>query len=542
MASPYWVLAPEVFLAFFAFGLLVLTFRIRVRRELFATVGTVGLVIGALLVVDQLLPPGFSVGNALGLYTTPVNSGATLAPLSLQVNSFSLFMGLTFLAAGVLISIASHAYIHRDEPHQGEYYALLCLSILGMMFVALATELFTLYLSFELATIATFGLTAFRKLDGKATEAAMKFFIVSVVSSALILFGISLLYGVSGQVKEQVSSAGGYLPAAPLTSFANLRLTTPAGNVGFQPTLILAILLLIAGFGFKVATVPFHMWAPDVYTGSPTTISAFLSTASKNMGFVALIKVFLLALVLVRVDWVVALGILAIVTQTVGNVGALPQKNVKRMLAYSSIGHAGYILSAVVVGSVVAAQGQPGTCTGTTCNLDIANFALTGGLYHMLVYVFMQAGAFLVVGITASLLIGENLEDFRGLSQKMPFVAGAMAIFLLSLAGLPPTGGFISKFVLFWSAVQASQIGGEGWMIALAISGVLNSALSLYYYARVIRYMYFLETPAGTARVPVPRAYTGAIGVALVAVLATFFAAIWFTPTISDAARSVFGT
>ncbi len=534
MASPYWVLAPEVFLAIFAFILLVLTFAVRVRKGLLAIAATAGLVADAFLVLDQMLPPGYSMGNALGLYATPVNSTDTLAHLSLRVDPFALFMHLTFLAAGILVAVASFSYLHRDEPHQGEYYSLLCFAILGMMFVALATELFTLYLAFELASIATFALAAFRKLDERSTEAAMKFFIVGVVSSAIILFGISLLYGISGQVAYQVGDAQGISPAAPFTDLRRLNAATMLADQPFQPALILAIMLLIAGFGFKVATVPFHMWAPDVYTGSPTTISAFLSTASKNMGFVALFKVFLVALLAVRVDWVLALGILAIATQTVGNVAALPQKNIKRMLAYSSIGHAGYILIAVIVGSLA----QLGA-TCTNCQ-DIAIFGITGGLYHMLVYVFMNGGAFLVVGVTASLLIGETLEDYRGLGQRMPFVAAAMAVFLLSLAGLPPTGGFISKIVLFWSAVQASTVAGEGWMIALAISGVLNSALSLYYYARVIKFMYFLEAPAAE-RVKVPLAYTASVATALVIVLATFFTALWFTPTISEAARSLFG-
>jgi NADH-quinone oxidoreductase subunit N len=530
--SEYWVLLPVILTAILAFLFLVLTFVVRLRKETLASLAAIALGVVGYLNLDMLLPADFSLGTRLGLWSSPVD--AALPQLMLHVNAFALLLNLTFVLVGLLVVLVSRGFLRPEEPHHGEYYALLLLSILGMFFVALATELFTLYLAFELSTLATFALAAFRKLDPRGSEAAMKFFIVGVVSSAIILFGISLLYGVAGHVTLDRTQ--------PLTSLEVLRRVLDpqqAPLVGsFQPTVALAAVLLIAGFGFKVATVPFHMWAPDVYEGSPTTISAFLSTASKNMGFVALFKVFLVAVIAARVNWVLALGVLAIATQTLGNVAALPQKSVKRMLAYSSIAHAGYILSAVVIASVHILPGAPGCDAAGSCPPDIAILGLQGGLYHILVYAFMNGGAFLVVGVTASLRLGETLDDFRGLGRKMPFVAAAMAIFLLSLAGIPGLGGFTSKFILFASAVVAgANVPGAGWMVALAISGVLNSALSLYYYARVVKYMYFLEAPVET-RIPVPKAFTASVAVAMAGTVATGILAFLFLPTVGQAAHS----
>ncbi|MFQ6013674.1 MAG: NADH-quinone oxidoreductase subunit N, partial [Thermoplasmata archaeon] len=417
--------------------------------------------------------------------------------------------------------LASRSFLEKGDRNIGEYYGLLLLALVGMLLVASTTDLFVLYLAFEMASLATFALAAFRKRDTRATEAAMKFFIIGVVSSAIILFGISLLYGVSAHVASQIP------PQADAPAATNLRflgLTMPLALVQFEPVVALGLVLLIAGFGFKVATVPFHMWVPDVYDGAPTTITTFLSTSSKIMGFAALFKIFLVALVGTAGQWALALGILAIATMTLGNVAALPQKSVKRMLAYSSIAHAGYILIAVVVGS----HTDPA----------IAAFGLAGGLYHLLVYVFMKGGAFIFVAMTATLLIGEKLDDYSGLAKRMPFLAFGMMIMLLSLAGIPPLGGFVSKFILFWSAVQAGLVPGGEWMVSLAVAGVLNSALSLFYYARVIKHMYILEGP--TEPVKVPRPYAAALYIALFGTIATGILAFLFIDFVTQAAAFFF--
>ncbi len=515
MAFPDWfVLLPVIVLTVFGFLLIGLTFVVK-RKERLADVALVGLVIAFLLTID-MAGADFLRRLGLDLWTVPVE--VRLPDLMLEVNAFVLFFFLAMTLTGILVVLASRAFLRRDDRNQGEYYGLLLIAIVGMMLVSASTDIFVLYLSFELASIATFALAAFRKRDKGSSEAAMKFFIIGVVSSALILFGISLLYGVSGHVGTGQGMSG------PFTDLGVLRTTIAGGLLVFEPVIVLALVLVIAGFGFKVATVPFHMWVPDVYEGAPTTITTLLSTASKIMGFAALFRVFLIALVGAAAHWTLALGILAIATMTLGNVAALPQKSIKRMLAYSSIAHAGYVLIAVIVGS------HP--------DGSVATSAMTGGLYHLLVYVFMKGGAFIIVAITGTLLIGERLDDYSGLAKRMPLIAFGMMILLLSLAGVPPLGGFVSKFVLFLSTIQASTVPGTEWMVALGIAGVLNSALSLYYYARVIKHMYFLEGPGGVVTAPAP--YSFAIMIATIGTVATGVLALPFMEFVSQAASSLF--
>jgi NADH-quinone oxidoreductase subunit N len=515
MPFPEWlVLSPLIVLTFFGFLLIALTFVVK-RKARLADVALVGLVLSLLLSLDMA---GLRIFSTLGLqlWTYPVT--VEMPELMMEVNAFTLFFFVTIIFAGILVVLASRAFLGEEDRNPGEYYGLLLISLVGMLMVAAATDLFVLYLSFEMASIATFALAAFRKKERRSTEAAMKFFIIGVVSSALILFGISLLYGVSGHVGSSEGISSSY------TDLRVLRTTVTTGLLLYEPTLVLALVLLIAGFGFKVATVPFHMWVPDVYEGAPTTITTLLSTASKIMGFAALFRVFLIALVGAASHWALALGILAIATMTVGNVAALPQKSIKRMLAYSSIGHAGYVLIAVVVGS----HTDP----------DIAAFGMAGGLYHLLVYVFMKGGAFIFVALTGALLIGERLDDYGGLAKRMPLMAFGMMVLLLSLAGIPPLGGFVSKFILFWSAIRAAQVPGSEWMVSLAVAGVLNSALSLYYYARVVKHMYVLEGPE--ERVSVPWPYSLAIVVAMAGTVATGVLAFPFLDFIVRAANFLF--
>ncbi|MGI0149307.1 MAG: NADH-quinone oxidoreductase subunit N, partial [Thermoplasmata archaeon] len=340
----------------------------------------------------------------------------------------------------------------------------------------------------------------------------------------IVLFGISLIYGIAG-----TTSIG------TTTDLFLLRNgLTLSGNPNIEPPLIIALVLLIAGFGFKVAVVPFHMWAPDVYQGSPTTISVLLTAASKNVGIVALFRVFLIGLLNVQVDWLAAIAILGIATQTVGNIVAIPQRSVKRMLAYSSIAQAGYILIALPVGAIAVRSNSPTDAAAT-----VAAYGLVGGMLHVFVYAAMKAGAFLVVAGTESRGIPDDMEAYKGLSRRMPFLAFSMTVFLLSLAGIPPMGGFFSKFVLFSSAVYAMPF--SEWYLALAVSVVLNSALSLYYYARLIWYMYILEPEAAAAKESVPRSIEAAVAVALAIVLLTAVIAVFFLGYLTDAARAFFG-
>ncbi|MCU0860619.1 MAG: NADH-quinone oxidoreductase subunit N, partial [Thermoplasmata archaeon] len=281
---------------------------------------------------------------------------------------------------------------------------------------------------------------------------------------------------------------------------------------GADSVAMLATVMILAGLGFKVAAVPFHMWAPDVYEGAPTPVSGLLAAASKKMGFAAFLKVFLVGLMVTKTDWEVAIALLAILTMTVGNLVAVSQTNIKRMLAYSSVAQAGYILIALPVGT---------------------QYAVAGAMFHVMTHAFMKSGAFMVVAGMGAAAVGERLDDFKGLGRRSPFLAIAMTLFLLSLAGIPPLAGFASKFVLFSSAVYGSIDPGPEWLIWLAVAGVLNSALSLYYYARVIKYMY-MDQGSGE-RVKVPRWTMAAITIAL---FMTIFLGLFFDATVDLCVRA----
>lgn len=524
----YWVLLPIIVLVAAAFALVLLGFATR-QASILWIFAMVTLLVPMFLTLDMM---GLGIVERFSLplfgqklWDSPMLAPVDLPDLRLRYDLFSLFFQIVFMSVALLVVLATKSYIQPHEPHQAEYYALIFLSLVGMMLVASATDLFVLYLSFELTSLSTFALVGFRKKDTKSTEAALKFFIFGALSSAIILFGISILYGVAGNVASPADFEVG------LTSFSVLGPLMARGVADFEPPIVIGIVFLIAGFGFKVATVPFHMWAPDVYEGSPTTITAYLAAGSKKLGVVALFKVFLTVLLAVAVDWIVAVAVLAVITQTIGNILAIPQRSVKRMLAYSSIAQAGYIIIALVVGTVAY-----GAASGSV-EYDIATYSLAGGMYHVLTHAIMKSGAFLVVAATAVLAVGENIEDFRGLGRRMPFMALALTVFLLSLAGIPPFGGFFSKFVLFSSAVYASSI--NEWFLTLAIAGVLNSALSLYYYARVIRAMY-MQDPVSADKIEVPAPFTVAVGLAFLAIIATGIFAQPFIAYLQEAARIFF--
>ncbi len=419
--SSYGVFLPEAILVATALASAVLGFAWRKRPDLLWAFSVIGTGLAIFVTLDMM---GLGIGRALNLsvWPSPVGKEGDFAvELKMRVDTFALFFQLMFQFVAFLAIVASRGFIHADEPHQGEYYALMLLAVVGMMFTAAATDLFVLFLAFETSSLSTFALVAFRKKDKQATEAAVKFFIIGAVSSGIILFGISLIYGIAGTTSIGTTT----------TDLLVLRNgLTLAGHPEIEPPLIIALVLLIAGFGFKVAVVPFHMWAPDVYQGSPTTISVLLTSASKNVGIVALFRVFLIGLLSVQVDWVATLAILAIVTQTVGNVVAIPQRSIKRMLAYSSIAQAGYILIALAVGAIALQSNPPHRDNAAY----VAAFGLVGGMLHVFVYGAMKAGSFLVVAGTESRGIPDDIEAYKGLSRRMPFMAFSMLVFLLSLA------------------------------------------------------------------------------------------------------------
>ncbi len=431
---------------------------------------------------------------SLALYGTTAEAfGGTFV-----VDGFSLFFNVAILLVTALVVVSSLDYLEEFYPEGAdeltEYVVLLLFATAGMMLMASSRSLVTAFIALELAALPSYALVAFAKRNRASIEGGMKYFVLGALSSAFLLYGISLVYGATGAF-----------------DFVAIADAIAAGDV--EPgVLSLGSLLVLFGLAFKVAAVPFHVWAPDAYTGAPTTIAAFVSSASKIAGFVLLFRLFTTAFP-AEVDWVYAAIVLSVVTMTYGNFAAAVQDSVKRMLAYSSIAHAGYALIAVAVFSAEA--------TGDSA------FALGAGMSHLLVYGLMNTGAFLVVALVDDYYgAGYTFEDYAGLGRKMPAVGLAMAVFMLSLAGLPTGGGFVSKLVLFAGAVNS----GFWW---LALLGGVNSALSLYYYTRVLKWMWVEEAPEDQVEVDrKPLALYASILFAAVATVALLFA---FAPVIETA-------
>ncbi len=465
-----------------------------------------GIIISGFLVVDFLLsnPAGTAI-DYMGV---------------VELNAFSALFMLIFLSVAAYVVIASMRFVDGDR-HTGEYYALIMMATTGMMVVAMALDLITLFVGIELTSLSSYALVAFKKTNKRGAEAATKYFIFGAVSSGLALFGISLLYGICTQFSYLLVAG-----TSPLT-FENIGIAVQAAvGTPAQGMLFLATVLMIAGFGFKIALVPFHMWAPDVYEGAPTTITAMLAAGSKKMGFVALFKVFLIGLIATKSDWSLLVGIIAILTMTLGNVMAVSQTNIKRMLAYSSIAQAGYVLIALPV--------------ATVSDPSVAAYGLAGGIFHMLTHAFMKGGAFIIVATLSMAAVGESIADYKGLSKRAPLMAFAMMVMLFSLAGIPPLAGFASKFVLFSSAIDAWQLSdANNWMLWLAIAGILNSALSLYYYARVVKYMYVEKGP--DSKVKVSKVMAVAVGICVLAVIVIGVYPQPFIQACLDAANAFLG-
>jgi proton-translocating NADH-quinone oxidoreductase chain N len=404
---------------------------------------------------------------------------------TMEVDALSQFFKLVFVAVALMVVMAGLSR-YKDSPAQDEFYILLLLATVGMMVVASSLDIVTLFIGFELASLSTYAMAAFDR-EKQNLEAAMKYFIFGSVSSAMMLFGFSLLYGLTGTTR---------LAEIAATSVASMG-----------PATLVALLFVVAGFGFKMALVPFHMWAPDTYEGSPTIVTAFLAAGSKKMGFVAAFKVIFIGLIALSFEWYMAFAILVAITMTLGNIVAIWQKSVKRMLAYSSVAYAGYIAIAFVV---VGAANSGGL------DLSVALNGLASGLMLILGHAFMKTGAFIAAAVVGYMAFSEgrknpdDLEHYAGLGQRAPITAFCMLIFLFSLSGIPPTAGFIGKFMLWGSAIDSGLV----W---LAVLFALNSALSLYYYLRVIMYMYVRE-PAG-AKIAEPKGYVLAMVVALVVVI-----------------------
>ncbi len=385
-----------------------------------------------------------------------------------SLDKYALYGIVLFAAVGVATIMLSDAYLARRHAARGEFYGLLLLIITGMIGMVQSADIIAFFVSFELMSLPTYVLAGYLWRDERSGEASMKYFVNGAFSSAILAFGLALLYGATGQ-----------------TSYAGISLGLRAlGSADARGMLVVAFVLIVTGFGFKISAVPFHSWAPDVYEGAPTPVTAFMSVGVKAAAFAGFAKLFVVAAHVQWQTWADAMIILAVLTMIVGNVLALPQRNLKRMLAYSSIAHAGYL----TLGLIAAGKAGDGRGVGAI-------------LFYLATYAFMNLGAFgVLIWIRARRRYGYTLDEMAGLGRTMPWAAILMALFMVSLTGIPPTAGFWGKFYLFTAVVQAKLT----W---LAIVAVVMSAVSAYYYLRVVWYMYFREAPEGSEVEAEPRVF-----------------------------------
>jgi NADH-quinone oxidoreductase subunit N len=443
------------------------------QSDLYTILPLIALVAWAclMLLVDLFIPKGHkgwtallaAVGLALsmGLALAQAGDDSTGFGGMVILDGFSSFLSVLFLASGLLGVAVAYGYLRRMGLERGEFYALLLFSISGMLLMAHAADLIVIFLALELLSIPLYVLAAFVRPRADSEEAGLKYFLLGSFATGFVVYGITLVFGATGS-----------------TSLRGVLAASASGNPGILLTIGAALILV--GFSFKVAAVPFHMWMPDVYQGAPTPVTAFMSVGAKAAGFAALMRIFVMAFPSLTADLTPVLWVLAALTMVVGNIVAIAQTNIKRMLAYSSIAHAGYILMALV------AYG----------NADVAGDAVASGLFYLVAYAVTSFGAWSVV-MALEGPDGKGLEiaDFAGLGRRKPVLAAAMTVFMLSFTGMPPTLGLVGKFYLFRSAI-------EGGFIWLAVIGVLTSLISAYYYLRVVVVMYMREGEARTEPEP----------------------------------------
>jgi len=427
-------LLPEVAIA--VAGLLVLTLDFAVpggKRGWLGGVSLVGVAVTAALALRQATGPRAVVFNGLHV-----------------VDMYAAFFKLVFLVSAAIVILLSIRFLQDQQVPEGEFYALLLFATLGAMLMASAYDLLSLFVGLETLSISTYALCGFLKKDQRCNEGALKYLLMGAFSTGVLLYGMVLLYGLAGGT--------GLDAIAKAAAMAGPR----------NPALLMAMVLLAAGFGFKIAAVPFHMYLPDMYEGAPTPVVAYMAGAAELAGMAVILRVFLLAMPTLQVEWSLLFWVLAVLTMTIGNLVAIAQANLKRMLAYSTIAHMGYLLIGPVVGS---------------------QLGVAAVLFYSLTYALMTIGAFgMVILLQRGTVRGDQIDDFTGLAQKSPLSAAVMLLFLLSLTGIPPTAGFVGKFYLFAAAVEAGYI----WLVLIA---VVNSAISLFYYMRVVVAMYMRDLP-----------------------------------------------
>jgi len=435
-----------------------------------------------------LIGTGLALVFACSLWDSNINIFNNLY----TIDNFGTFFKVLILIVSLLVTLLSLRYVEREDIIGGEYYALLLFGVLGMMIMVSSNHFVTIFIGLELMSIAIYILCGLLNGNPRSTEAALKYFLLGAFSTAFLLYGMALIYATTG-----------ILDARGIAEYLG------AGTFFLTPMFMVGLALLIVGFGFKTASVPFHMWTPDVYEGAPTSITAYMATGVKAAAFGAFLRVFYTAFLPFLGAWSGILWLIAVLTMTLGNITALVQDDIKRMLAYSSIAHAGYILIAFMIGD--------------------RNFSASI-LFYVFVYTFMNIGAFAIV-----ILLGQkntantSIEVYAGLAARHPVVALAMTVFLLSLAGVPPLAGFMGKFYILSAAIKAKYY----W---LAVIGVLNSAVAAYYYLRVIMFMYFKEPEGDLDRPDFSPAYTLAV---VISVSALFYLGIFPRDFLMIAEKSV---
>jgi NADH-quinone oxidoreductase subunit N len=441
------------------------------------------------------------IAISIGIVIFRVISGEVLPAVAfsqdvLADDMFGSFFAIALLIVSIMVTASSWNYM-KGRSNPAAYYSLILLSAVGMVLIAYSSDLLMLFVSWELMSLPTYALAAFSKRDPISNEAAIKYFMFGALSSGILVLAIGFVYGITGTTNIGES----------IKAMASL-------DQDLIPVGTLAIALFIAGFGFKMGLVPFHMWLPDAYEGSPTTIAALLASGTKKAGFAAAIRVVVLGMFALNLDWTITLAIIAVFTMTLGNFGALIQRSVPRILAYSSIAQAGYIL----IGLAVA---------------PYSDQALSGSLFHIFNHAVMKSTGFIAAAAVATALASYSLEKYRGLGIRMPITAIALAISLLALAGVPPLNGFWSKLVIFGAAINSSAY--VWWGPYLAIAGVLNSALSLGYYAWIIRKMYMEQGP-DMSKIKEPQAMVAVLIFGLVFMVAF---GVWHAPLLEFASNSI---
>jgi proton-translocating NADH-quinone oxidoreductase chain N len=459
-------------------------------------------------VINIWLAPG-AASNEFGVATDVNNLVQMVA-----VDRMALFFKILALLTVALVGLSAVEYVEKHTPFRGEFYALTLFAGLSLMLLSSATNLVMIFLSLEFLSISSYILTGFLRQDNRSTEAAVKYFLYGALASGIMLYGFSLLYGATGSV-DLATIAAALAELQP----ASINLATIASALASIEAnivlIVISIMLVLTGFGFKIALVPFHQWSPDAYEGAPTPITAFLSVGPKAAGLAVLIRVLVVALPAYSLNWTAILSVIAIITMTLGNLVALWQTNMKRMLAYSSIAQAGYML----VGLAAWTAGAPP-----------GNF-LSGGidaiLLFLFAYLFTNLGVFAVAIVLENKMGTANISDYAGLIRRSPFLSIALLVFFLSLIGIPPTGGFMGKLFVFGAAVNQG-------LYTLAVFGIINSVISVYYYFGVARQVFFSEGPDES---PI-RAGLLMDGVVLVTMVVTILMALYGQPFIQLATDS----